>query len=310
MESSAGQIGIALTQPTAARRETLFRESLPAIAERLLLGTAWALKPHRIGGLLPLTAMLVENWMAPNRALPDPESALDNPPGLCGIVRDLSPATLSEAYRRGLFPFSHIAPLKWWSLPERSVLFFDELHIGKNLRRLMRKGQYTVTFDRDFEGVVTACAGRREGKWHLTWITPKIMHAFADMFDAGYVHSFEVWNERKELVGGGYGVAVGDVFFTESQFSHERDTSKLGFTVLNWHLGRWGFRLNDGKGMTPTCRDMGFRLIPRSEFLRHLEETARRPDRKHRWQVETEPSEIAAEPKRSATEAAKLAANG
>ena len=167
--------------------------------------------------------------------------------------------------------------MKWWSPPVRSLLFFDELHIAKRLRRQMRQGQYTVTFDRDFDAVIKACAAARTGRWHVTWITPKIMHAYADAFDAGHAHSFEVWNEKGELAGGGYGVAVGNSFVTESQFSREPNTSKIGFTVLNWHLAQWGFAFNDGKVLTPTTRDMGFREIPRSDFLARLGEAAKNP---------------------------------
>ncbi len=53
------------------------------------------------------------------------------------------------------------------------MLFFDEFHMSKRLKRLMRQGRYTVTFDRDFEAVIKACAGKREGRWPLTWITPR-----------------------------------------------------------------------------------------------------------------------------------------
>jgi len=208
-------------------------------------------------------------------------------------VHDLTLPTLITAYRRGLYPFAHIAPLKWWSPPQRSVLFFNELHIARRLRRQMRQGNYTVTFDRDFEGVIAACAGQRQGRWHLTWITPRIMHTYAELFDAGYAHSFEVWNERGDLAGGGYGVAVGNAFVIESQFSREPNTSKIGFSVLNWHLAHWGFAFNDGKLMTPTCHDMGFREIPRSEYLDRLAQAVRRPDKKGRWQIEADVAAVA-----------------
>lgn len=219
---------------------------------------------------------------------PTPSAAFDSPPGLVGIVHDSSVPTLLTAYRRGLYPFAHIAPLKWWSPPQRSVLVFNELHMAKRLRRQMRQGNYTVTLDRDFEAVIAACAGHREGRWHLTWITPRTMHAYAELFDAGYAHSFEVWNERGELAGGGYGVAIGRVFITESQFSREPNTSKMGFAALNWHLAHWGFAFNDGKLMTPTCHDMGFSEIPRDEYLRRLARAEHQPDRLGRWQVESE----------------------
>jgi leucyl/phenylalanyl-tRNA---protein transferase len=277
----------------AAARAALFREPLTAMAERWLLGVAWALSPKRIRGLPNLARLCFQELLAPDYALPDPERAFDQPPGLAGIVHDFTPPTLLAAYRRGLYPFAHIGPLKWWSPPARSLLFFNELHIAKRLRRQMRQRHYTVTLDRDFEGVIAACAGHRAGRWHLTWITPKIMRVYAALFDAGHAHSFEVWNERGELAGGGYGVAVGGAFATESQFSHEANTSKIGFTVLNWHLARWGFAFNDGKLMTPTCHDMGFREVPRREFLTRLAEAERLPGKSGRWQVEADLAAVA-----------------
>ncbi len=277
----------------ADARAALFRESLPAKAERWLLGLAWAAMPPRLAGLPNLWRLCLREWLAPDYALPDPERALDRPPGLAGIAHDLSVPTLVAAYRRGLYPLAHIAPVKWWSPPQRSMLFFDELHIAKRLRRQMRQGHYTVSFDRDFDGVIAACAGHRAGRWHLTWITPKIMHAYAALFDAGYAHSFEVWNEGGELAGGGYGVAVGGAFATESQFSREPNTSKIGFSVLNWHLAQWGFAFNDGKLMTPTCRDMGFREAPREDFLARLAQAERQPGKPGRWSVEADAVTVA-----------------
>jgi leucyl/phenylalanyl-tRNA---protein transferase len=278
---------------TADRRAALFRETPVEMLERWALGLAWPLKPQRIGGLPALARLWLANLVAPEPSLPDPERPL-NAGGLCGLVHDLSVPTLVEAYAQGLFTFAHVGPLKWVSLPARCVLYFDEIHLGRKLRRQIRQGRYRVTFDQDFEGVIKACAGRRDGKWHVTWITPRIMRAYADMFDAGYVHSFEVWNEAGELVGGGYGVAIGRVFFTESQFSREPNTSKIGFAVLNWHLAQWGDRLNDGKWPTPTIRDMGFRSIPRRTFLAEMATATRGSGNKGPWAIETDPKTVAA----------------
>lgn len=275
------------------RRAALFRESFPATLERWALGLAWALTPKRAAGLPGLLRMSFDELLAPDFALPDPDRALAQPPGLAGIVHDLSLPTLLSAYRRGLYPFAHVGPLKWWSPPTRSLLFFNELHIAKRLRRQMRQGHYTVTFDRDFEGVIAACAGTRAGRWHLTWITPRIMRAYAQAFDAGYVHSFEVWNEKGELAGGGYGVALGGAFITESQFSREPNTSKIGFTALNWHLATWGYAFNDGKILTPTTRDMGFREVPRGDFLDRLSAAERKPEHIGRWQTQADLATVA-----------------
>lgn len=250
------------SRPHRSSREAISRERRQHGAQHHILGLAWALSPKRIRGLPNVVRLCFDELLAPDYALPDPERAFDSPLGLAGIVHDLSPPTLLTAYRRGLYPFAHIAPLKWWSPPLRSVLFFNGLHIAKRLRRQMRQDNYTVTLDRDFEAVIAACAGQRDGSWRLTWITPRIMRAYADLFDAGYAHSFEVWNERGELADGSYGIALGRAFVTESQFSREPNTSKMGFTALNWQLARWSFDFNDGKLMTPTCHAMGFRGDP------------------------------------------------
>jgi leucyl/phenylalanyl-tRNA---protein transferase len=270
----------------AARRAMLFRETPQERLERWALGTAWAVHPKRIGNLPALTRLWATELVAPQSDLPDPERTL-NPAGLAGMVHDVSVPTLIEAYRNGLFTFAHYGPLKWLSLDERCVLFFDRLHIGRTVRRLMRQERHRITFDTDFEGVIKACAGRRAGKWHLTWITPRIMRAYADMYDAGCVHSFEVWDQAGELVGGGYGVAIGRAFFIESQFSRTPHASKFGFHMLNWHLAKWGFVLSDNKWMTPTAMQMGFCMIPRAEFQAHLAGAAQLPGKSGRWSVET-----------------------
>jgi leucyl/phenylalanyl-tRNA--protein transferase len=275
-------------------RAQMFQESPREMVERFVLGSAWALTPKRIGGLPGVARMLARDLMARDRALPDPEGALASPPGLAGIAHDLSVPTLVAAYRSGLFPFSHLPPLKWWSPPLRTVLDFRNFHIAKSLKAKLKQARYTVTFDRDFEGVIANCAGRRQGRWHLTWITPRIMRAYCDLFDAGYAHSFEVWNAAGELVGGGYGVATGAAFSGESQFSHENDTSKIGLSVLTFHLTRWGFAFQDGKLMTPTMQHMGFREIPRSQYLTQLAQAVRAPGRSGRWQVEAELPDVAA----------------
>jgi leucyl/phenylalanyl-tRNA---protein transferase len=285
---------VSLSAPASgSRRDQLFRETAFETARRWALGVAWGLMPNRIGSVPNLLAAIARDCVAPSRDLPDPAKALSAPSGFAGIAHDLSVATLDAAYRRGLYPLAHAGPMKWWSPPQRSLLFFPELHIAKRLRRQMRQSRYTVTFDRDIEAVLIACASVRQGRWPLTWITPRVMRSYADAFDAGLVHSFEVWNERGELAGGGYGVAVGGAFATESQFSREPNTSKIGFTVLNFHLARWDFAFNDGKLLTPTTHDMGFRELPRHEFLHRLAAAVRLPGKPGRWAVEADLSEVA-----------------
>ena len=111
--------------------------------------------------------------------------------------------------------------------------------------------------------------------------------------DAGHVQSFEVWNDRSELAAGGYGVAVGRTFVIEPQFFRESNASKIGFSVLAWHLANWGFVLADNKWLTPTTAQMGFREIPRAEYLRRLSALADDPVPPGRWEAEADSKSVA-----------------
>jgi leucyl/phenylalanyl-tRNA---protein transferase len=271
----------------AERRSFLFQESFLQTATNVGLSAAYSLRQNGLRGLMPYWRQWLTECFLPRRGLPNPEEPFDGDASV-GLVYDLSVPTLLAAYQRGLFIAGHFGTRTWTSPPQRCVLYLDEFHMAKRLRQLMRQGLYTVTFDRDFEGVMKACAGRRKGRWHITWITPPIMRAFAALHDEGYVHSFEVWNTKGELVGGGFGVALGRIFFTESQFSREDNTSKLGFSVLNWHLSRWGYMLNDGKNPTQTILKMGFRSIPRAEFLHSIADNIRSGGKVGRWEIEAD----------------------
>jgi len=267
-------------------------ESLGARGRRLILGLAWAMRPRRIAGVPATLAMVAAHYLerlgygSLEEALPDPETALRRPDGLAGICTSLDPRTLMRAYAKGLYPWCHVGPMKWWAPRERMVLFFERFHIEKNLRRRLRNHHFRVTFDHDFAAVMRGCAEPRPGRPHLTWITPPVMRAFQDLHELGHAHSVEVWDDEGELAGGLYGLAVGGVFFTESQFVRKRDASKVGFATLNCHLQRWGFALDDGKSPTAHLSQLGFELIPRARFNAILAEHCAREVKVGRWRVD------------------------
>jgi leucyl/phenylalanyl-tRNA--protein transferase len=277
----------------ARSRADLFREQPWETAERIALGLAWQLKPPRLSAVPALLGLHLQEWLRASRHLPDPEAALDTCDGLAGIAHDLSVPTLVAAYSRGLYPHSHVLAPKWHSPPERAVLFYPDFHISKRFKPHIRRGTFRVTFDRGFDRVVKACADPRGERWHLTWITPKIMAAYAALHDAGYAHSFEVWNAAGDLVGGGYGVAVGRSFSVESMFCWEDNSSKVGFTWLTWHLAQWGFAFTDNKTMAAYKAQLGFKPIPRADYLSRLAEAVRYPSKRGRWEVETDAATVA-----------------
>jgi leucyl/phenylalanyl-tRNA--protein transferase len=277
--------GVALKYPVTPEHG----ESSYAALQRWVLGLAWSLKPPRLYGV-PATLLTVAKYYAgfglkPGE-LPEPDTVLRHPDGLAGICAEMRVPTLRAAYARGLFPFAHVGPKKWWAPRQRMALFFDDFRIEKNLRRRMRRNDFVVSFDQAFDAVVRACAEPRPGRPHLTWITPDVIEAYSAAFEAGLAHSVEVWDRAGQLAGGAYGLSVGRVFFTESQFSRQRDASKIGFAVLNCHLQRWGYVLNDGKFWTSHLSQLGFKLVPRDEFNALLAKGCAEPDRQGRWSVD------------------------
>jgi len=145
------------------------------------------------------------------------------------------------------------------------VLFVEELHVSRSLRKTTRSGRFVVTADRAFSAVMTGCAEPRadaEG----TWITTEMRAAYARLAALGYAHSIEAWGDG-QLVGGLYGVAIGRIFFGESMFARVPDASKVAFDTLVRHLQRWQFRMIDCQMPTAHLASFGAREIPRRDFL-------------------------------------------
>jgi leucyl/phenylalanyl-tRNA--protein transferase len=277
-----------------ARRRRLFRETPQQTLTRWFFGLAYACHPKRIAELPFLIRYAAADLLRGGTRRPSASTTHERPDSFAGVCRDVTPERILAAARAGYFPWCHIGPLKWWTRSQRMVVSPAEFRISKDARRLMRKDKYRVTFDTAFDEVIKACAEPRKGRLQLTWITPRIMHLYAALHDLGYAHSFEVWGADGQLVGGGYGLAIGRVFYTESQFSRESNTSKIGFACLNHHLAKWGFVLNDGKDYTSTLEAMGFRPMPRAEFEGVLAANAHRDVRKGSWKIEDSPAVIAA----------------
>jgi leucyl/phenylalanyl-tRNA--protein transferase len=276
------------------KRTALFRETPSQTVRRWIMGTAYACHPKRISNLPSLWWWSLADIARGGTIVPDPARTHPRPDTFAGIARNVTPETVLAAARLGFFPWCHLGPLKWWTRAERTVLFSGEQHIPKRLRREMRKTTRRVTFDQAFDDVIKACAGYRKGRpTGLTWITPQIMRLYAQLFDQGHAHSFEVWSADGQLIGGGYGLSVGRVFYGESQFSLETNTSKMGFVTLNHHLAKWGYVLCDGKDYTAVIDSMGFRPIPRAEFEAILAEHGQSGDKPAPWVVEDDLATIA-----------------
>ncbi len=166
-------------------------------------------------------------------------------------------------------------PITWCSPDPRGIIEFDDFRVSQRLRRTLRSDQFRATCNRDFEGVIRACAtvgDRRDG----TWITPAMIEAYCRMHELGHAHSIEVWHDDR-LVGGTYGIAIGGLFAAESMFYRERDASKVALARLVAHLRARGYKLFDIQQWTPHTGRIGARRIPRVEYLRRLARVVNMP---------------------------------
>jgi leucyl/phenylalanyl-tRNA--protein transferase len=196
-----------------------------------------------------------------------PHPSLADPGGLLAVGGDLSTRRLLLAYANGIFPwYSEPSPILWWSPDPRLVLFPDEFKISRSLRRVIKKNVFTVTMDRAFGEVISACAQSRE----QTWITGEMIDSYTELHESGYAHSFETWRAG-ELVGGLYGVSLGKAFFGESMFSSMSDASKIALVHLVQFAAGRRFEFIDCQTTTEHLKSLGAREIPRHEFLDRLE---------------------------------------
>jgi len=200
---------------------------------------------------------------------PDPRYA---PSDVVAMGEDLRVETLREAYRKGIFPWPHDGlPLPWFSPRRRAVIFLDELHVGRSLRKAQQRADFTFTIDRDFPSVIAECAAADRPDQDGTWIAPAMIRAYTHLHEAGDAHSIEVW-ENDTLVGGLYGVDCGGIFTGESMFHLRPDASKLALLFLFDRLRECGAPLLDCQVMTPHMEALGAREIPRARFLDVLAE--------------------------------------
>jgi leucyl/phenylalanyl-tRNA--protein transferase len=200
---------------------------------------------------------------------PDPRYARGD---VVAIGEDLRVETLRDAYRHGIFPWpGDELPFPWFSPRRRTVILFDELHVGRSLRKAERRSGFTYSIDRAFEEVIEGCADSPRGNETGTWIGPEIIEAYTSLHRAGDAHSVEVWRGG-ELVGGLYGVDAGGLFTGESMFHRAPDASKLALLFLIEHLRSRGARWIDCQVTTPHMNALGAREIWRNRFLDMLAE--------------------------------------
>lgn len=195
-----------------------------------------------------------------------------DPDGLLAIGGDLSPERLLLAYRNGIFPwFSEDEPICWWYPDPRFVLFPEEFKLSKSVKPLLKKNVFRFTTNHAFRDVIHACKNVPRAGQSGTWITDEVEQAYLRLHELGYAHSAEIWQDD-QLVGGLYGIRMGQVFFGESMFSLVSNASRYCFARYVELLKQEGTALIDCQVYTPFLESMGARMVPGDYFSNCLRE--------------------------------------
>jgi leucyl/phenylalanyl-tRNA--protein transferase len=208
---------------------------------------------------------------------------------------DLAPERVLLAYAQGIFPWYETPPILWFSPDPRGVLPLRPelaLHVPRRLDRTLRQGLLRVTLDSAFEDVLQGCASVSRDGQRGTWITRELAATYRELHARGFAHSCEAWQGTR-LVGGVFGIAIGDVFFADSMFHSARDASKVALVSLVRHLAREGFALVDCQLPTAHLATLGFESWPRARYLRALARAVSARREPAIWELE---APLAAEP--------------
>ena len=212
-------------------------------------------------------------WLEDNNfQFPDVSTALTEPDGLLAASEQLSPELVISAYQRGIFPwYSEEQPVLWWSPDPRCVLYPKNFHISRSFRRTLNNNPFEIKTNTAFKEVMLACAQPRTNQPETdnsgTWITQKMLDVYCRLHEMGIAHSIECWHDDK-LVGGMYGLVLGDMYFGESMFSKMKDASKVAMHHVCASIKP---SLIDAQVHSAHLASLGAQTIDRHDFIEHIE---------------------------------------
>lgn len=193
---------------------------------------------------------------------------------LVAIGGDFSIDRLLYAYSNGIFPWSE-NPIRWYSLDPRAIFNLENVHFSRTVMRKVRNKKFRVTCNEAFAEVMLSCSNRDNDN---TWITSGFLKGYSLLHALGWAHSFESWNDRNELVGGVYGIAIGKFFAGESMFSFSSDAGKVALYHLFDALREDGFELFDTQQLNHITWELGAYEISKNDYLDRLSNAVRDPD--------------------------------
>ena len=209
-------------------------------------------------------------WLNDELKFPPVETASEE--GIVAIGGDLSMERLLMAYGSGIFPwYNEGEPIIWWCPNPRFVLFPQELRVTKSMQSVLNNGKFRFTINRAFAAVLQHCKTINRKEQEGTWITSDVQKAYTQLHELGYAHSAEAWLNG-ELVGGLYGIRLGNIFFGESMFSKESNASKFAFINYVKQLQKENVTLIDCQVHTNHLESLGAKMIEREKFMHLLKE--------------------------------------
>ncbi len=214
---------------------------------------------------------------------PSADLALTEPDGLLAMGGDLNCEWLTEAYSKGIFPWfnSDEEEILWWCPSQRAVIRPGTMRISKSFNKLIRKDNFSVSFDNYFDEVIDNCSIRNDES-EGTWITERMKKAYKELHTVGLAHSVEVKLDDM-LVGGLYGVSLGKMFFGESMFSRVSNASKIALYHLQRKLFEWQFNLIDCQIMNPHLNSLGAINISRKQYIDMINANPLAKTKKGNW---------------------------
>lgn len=199
-----------------------------------------------------------------------PAVAMADEEGLLAIGGDLSTERLLLAYKNGIFPwYNEDEPICWWCPNPRFVLFPQDLRVSKSMQTVLNNGSFRFTINKAFDKVIANCKTITRKEQEGTWIQAEVIEAYTKLHQLGFAVSAEAWKDG-ELVGGLYGVILGNIFFGESMFSKKSNASKFAFINFVKHLQKQNIKLIDCQIYTSHLESLGAKMIDRKLFLQIL----------------------------------------
>ena len=193
---------------------------------------------------------------------------------LVAIGGDFHPQRLLNAYENGIFPWfiDDLGYIHWFSPQKRMVLYPENFKVSKSLRKSIANKGFIVKSNENFEEVIRSCAKIKRKHEDGTWISEELIKAYTNLHKLDIAFSIECYL-KDELVGGLYGVLIGDIFCGESMFSLVPDASKVAFYHLCQQAKQNGIKIIDCQVYNDHLASLGAFEITRNEYFNLLKDS-------------------------------------